>query len=127
MTKKFTITAIIFFLSSAFCILADNNTDGEDMDGDVLIELKENPGSPIGRPKAPSRQRIDCHYTNGMLYIQFALSEGNCDLTVIDVENGESQVYYFDSTVGAFINIGKLTSFEIYILTEKRNSYFGYK
>lgn len=127
MTKKFTITAIIFFLLSVFNISADNDTDDEDMDGDVLIELKENPGNPIGRPKAPSRQRINCHYTNGMLYIQFALPEGNCELTVIDTENESDQIYHFDSTTDAFINIGKLTSFEIYISTEKGNLYFGYK
>ncbi len=127
MIKKITLSTILFLLFSVFNISADNDTDDNEMDGDVLIELKETPKSPTGRPKAPSRQRIDCHYVNGMLYIQFAIPEGNCETTIIDTKNGDSLIYYFDSSAGAFLNIGKLTSFELYIETEKGTSYYGYK
>ena len=129
MTKKITLTTVIFFLFSILSIAADNDTDDNEIenDEDITIIVTNPTTNPTVRPKAPSRQRIDCHYTNGILYIQFALSEGICELTVIDTKTGDSQVYYFDSTVGAFINIGNLTSFEIYISTEIGNSYFGNK
>ena len=125
---KFSTTMFCMLLSSLI-ISADNddNDDSNTTNDDNTIELKDHKHNPSGRPKAPSRQRISCHYTNGMLYIQFAVPEGNCELTVIDTENGDSQIYYFDSSVGAFINIGKLSSFELYITTEKGNSYFGQK
>lgn len=125
---RFSSTMLCMLLSSL--IVSADNDDNDDLnpiDNENEIELISNPGKPSGRPKAPSRQRISCHYTNGMLYIQFAVPEGNCELIVTNTETGDSQVYYFDSSFDAFINIGRLSSFELYITTEKGNSYFGQK
>lgn len=83
--------------------------------------------NPIQRPKSVNRQQIHCHYSNCMLFIQFTISEGACELTVVDNETGESHIYNFDSSTGSFINIGNINSFDLYIETEKGNSYFGTK
>ena len=108
------------------CNVSDENDEESNVDIDLIID--NNKGSnPIGRPKSGSLQQIDCHYTSGTLFIQFAISEGNCELTVIDTETGDSKIYYFDSFSPAFINIGNLNSFKLFITTEKGNSYYGNK
>lgn len=128
MIKKFTLTTIILIFFSAFNILAENEFDENDMDADPQIEIKENPeNTGTGRPRSANRQHVYCNYTNGVLVIQFAISEGNCELTVIDTETGDSKIYYFDSISVAYINIGNLNSFELFITTEKGNSYYGNK
>ncbi|MDE5810267.1 MAG: hypothetical protein K2H59_08325 [Muribaculaceae bacterium] len=128
MIKKFTLTTIILIFFSAFNILAENEFDENDMDADPQIEIKENPENPgTGRPRSANRQHVYCNYTNGVLVIQFAISEGNCELIVIETETGDSKIYYFNSFSPAFINIGNLNSFELFITTEKGNSYYGNK
>ena len=126
MTKKFIITAIAFLFFSVF-ISADNNNGANDSDDLVLIEIKDDSGNPTGRPRSANRQQINCKYTNGVLYIQFAVAEGNCELTVIDNETGEVVIYNFDSSTSAFINTGSHATFELYILTENGNCYYGSK
>ncbi|MBD5380116.1 MAG: hypothetical protein HDR74_09610 [Bacteroides sp.] len=108
----------------------------DDIPNDDVDEISINPDTdpgnngnrnPINRPKSVNRQQIHCHYNDGMLFIQFAISEGSCELTVVDNETGESVIYYFDSSIGSFINIGNINSFDLYIETEKGNFYFGSK
>lgn len=128
MTKKFIISAITFLLFSVLNISADNNFNDTDVSEDETIQITDVPKPPIsGRPRSANRQHVYCNYTNGVLVIQFAISEGNCELTAIETETGDSKIYYFDSFSAAFINIGNLNSFELFITTEKGNSYYGNK
>ncbi|MDE7155096.1 MAG: hypothetical protein K2N79_02285 [Muribaculaceae bacterium] len=128
MTKKFIITAIAFLFFSVVNISADNNSNDTDVSEDETIQIIDVPKPPIsGRPRSANWQQINCKYTNGILYIQFAVAEGNCELTVIDSENGEVVIYNFDSSTSAFINTGSHATFELYILTENGNCYYGSK
>ncbi|MDE5572362.1 MAG: hypothetical protein K2I94_01205 [Muribaculaceae bacterium] len=111
-------------------VFGDNvyDEDEEFINIDIDPIKDNNKGTnPIGRPRSVNQQRIHCHYTNGTLFIQFTITEGNCELTVIDNETGESSFYNFDSSIGAFINIGNINSFDLYIETEKGSTYFGSK
>lgn len=122
------IITLLFLISSPFIISADDVYDEFSDNNDNVIEVKDHSHNPTGRPKAPNRQHIDCNYINGMIYIQFSIPEGMCELTVIDTETGDSQIHCFDTSNGVtFINIGIITSFELYFKTEKGNAYYGYK
>ena len=113
----------------ALPVFADDvyyDEEGDNIDIDPIKDNKRgNP--PIGRPRSVNPQQINCHYSNGMLFIQFAINEGACELTLVDNETGKFSLYNFDSSIGTFINIGNITSFNLYIETEKGNSYFGTK
>ena len=50
------------------------------------------------RPKLPTRQMIRCVYQNGSLKFQFAIPEGEGQLTVTDMTTGFARQYVFDSS-----------------------------
>lgn len=77
------------------------------------------------RPKSPSRQSIDCIYSDGMLSLYFLLPEGEATLTVTDLSTGLSSQYIFDSTEPTDIYIGELPAAYIYIETEYGHAYEG--
>ncbi|MDE6642752.1 MAG: hypothetical protein K2K27_01460, partial [Muribaculaceae bacterium] len=113
MKKLKQIILSLSILLTAIPALAETISD-EDMD-EIPVSPDTDPGNigtsdPSKRPKSVNRQQIDCHYTNGTLFIQFAISEGNCELTVIDGETGELYIYNFDSSTSSFINISRLKS-----------------
>lgn len=124
--KKFKqIILLLSMFTMTIPVFGDDAEIGEDIYVDIDPISGNNQGTnPIGRPRSANRQQIHCHYNDGMLFIQFAISEGNCELTIVDNETGESVIYYFDSSIGSFINIGNINSFDLYIETEKGNFYF---
>ena len=91
---------------------------------DVPIRGK-NPRNKNDRPKSPSRQNIDCIYSDGILSLYFLLPEGEATLTVTDFSTGLSTQYVFDSTEPADIYIGELSAAYIYIETEYGHAYEG--
>lgn len=81
---------------------------------------------PIGsRPKAPSRQEIACTYSDDCLYFGFAIPEGECRLTMTDLNTGEVVYADFDSETPEPVYIGYHDSGEISISTEQGNTYTG--
>lgn len=78
------------------------------------------------RPKLPTRQIIQCIYQNGSLYFQFAIAEGECQLTVTDMTTGFARQYVFDSSADATINVGTLTQAHIEISTANGHEYEGW-
>lgn len=77
------------------------------------------------RPKAPSRQHIECFYEEDSLHFQFEIPEGHCTLVVTDSMTGVSLTYDFDSGVYAIVNVGELSSAHIEITTANGNIYEG--
>ena len=77
------------------------------------------------RPKAPSRQHIECFYEEDSLHFQFTIPEGHCSLVVTDVLTGISLTYDFDSDVYAIVHVGELSSANIEITTSNGNIYEG--
>lgn len=76
---------------------------------------------PVNRPKAPSAQRITASVANGVLFIDFAISEGECQMTIS--ANEQTLEYTFDSAAPLMLNIGEIHDFQISILTENGNCY----
>lgn len=91
----------------------------------IVIKDKKEKNEPV-RPKAPSRQRIQCTYENGCLSFSFAIPEGECQLTVTDVTTGFARQYVFDSSADATINVGALTQAHIEISTANGHEYEGW-
>lgn len=77
-------------------------TDDSD-DNYIPIRKKEFP--PRDRPKAPSAQRITASVSRGILFVNFAISEGVCQITISDPENTSD--YTFDSSTPLILSIGE--------------------
>lgn len=78
------------------------------------------------RPKLPTRQMIHCVYQNGSLKFQFAIPEGECQLTVTDMTTGFARQYVFDSSADATVYVGTLTQAHIEISTANGHEYEGW-
>ena len=121
---------IILVLMMAICLISplgfqaqdQNSQGGKPNATKVPIKNKKEP-SPIARPHAPSRQQIDCYYLDGILYIEFLLPEGECQMTV--TYDCGIEDYLFSSTIPSEIYMGELDEFDIEIETENGNTYEG--
>ena len=69
---------------------------------------------------------IYCVYQNGSLKFQFAIPEGECQLTVTDITTGFSRQYVFDSSADATVCVGTLTQAHIEISTANGHEYEGW-
>lgn len=77
-----------------------------------------------GRPNTPDRQQISCYCSDGLLVINFAFSEGECEAYVTDIKSGATHCYAFDSSdQTAEIEIGDIEEFRIEIKTERGATY----
>ncbi|MDE7438867.1 MAG: hypothetical protein K2M93_10330 [Muribaculaceae bacterium] len=50
----------------------------------VPVPVKDVDNSSFGRPKAPSKQHIECWYCDGELSFDFVIPEGECTLYLTD-------------------------------------------
>lgn len=50
------------------------------------------------RPRMPAHQRISAEYLDGILYIEFKIPEGNCEVKYTDTVTGLRGSSDFDST-----------------------------
>lgn len=95
------------------------------MDNGKSIPIYERSKSNPSRPKIPSRQHIECVYTEGTLHLFFAFPEGECLMTVTDSFSGISTQYSFDSAEPAEIFVGEIQTGSIEIQTANGHEYFG--
>lgn len=118
--------AVLMLFSSAVLMGAEGNGDKKETPktSTVVIAMKKEV-SPF-RPKAPSRQSIDCTYYDGTLSVAFLIPEGECTMTVTDNETGMSLQYIFSTEEAAEIYVGPLDSAYIEFDTENGNSYEGW-
>lgn len=76
------------------------------------------------RPRMPAHQRISAEYLDGILYIEFKIPEGNCEVKYIDTATGLRGSSDFDSTSPANILIGSLRGrLELSMTTSFGNEY----
>ena len=90
------------------------------------VILKEKSKGGYKRPKSPSQQQILCTYESGSLKFQFAIPEGECQLTVTDMTTGFARQYVFDSSADATVYVGTLTQAHIEISTANGHEYEGW-
>ncbi len=123
---KFAKLSIVFILLT-FCLhLNASAMQDSSPNGDIIpLEDKYRRDDPTDKPRIPSRQRICCTYDGEMLFIKFAISEGDCTLCLESSENG-SQIHYFDSSAPVYIYVGKVENANLSILTSSGHTYIGY-
>lgn len=90
----------------------------------VAILLKD-PMRNNNRPKAPSKQFIECWYGDGELSFDFTIPEGMCNLNVTDGKSGFVYNYVFDSSEHAEVYVGNLEHADITITTALGHTYIG--
>ncbi|MBP3288908.1 MAG: hypothetical protein J6L79_06735 [Muribaculaceae bacterium] len=119
MKKIFSIATIILF-GCPLNLIA--NTPTITSESVIWHEKSEN----SNRPKVPSRQQISCFYEKGSLNFQFAIPEGECQLTVTDMTTGFARQYVFDSSAAATVYVGVLTQAHVEISTANGREYEGW-
>lgn len=126
--KKFLTTLVLLFLTfiSPFSLFADNEPEGADPGGAYPSAPLTPPKNPGGKPKMPSRQVVWCSFDGESLILEFAYSEGICDVTITDINTGMTQYHTFDSSeLLSTIYIGALNDSFITVTTSHGNTYCG--
>ncbi len=77
------------------------------------------------RPKAPSMQQVSCTYSDGNLYFEFAIPEGECQLLLSDMATGETIAAGFDSASSEPVYVGYHATASLTVTTANGNIYFG--
>lgn len=113
------------FMTLGFVSFANDEDDCDGDESSINVEMKEGKKKSPGYPKKPSAQRIQCIYSNGEMFIFFAIPEGECKITVYDYITGNIKWYVEDSNEDIVIQTGKLKSAGIEILTENGHLYSG--
>ncbi|RLT76226.1 hypothetical protein D7V95_09410 [bacterium J10(2018)] len=89
------------------------------------IELQERHNRQ--RPRCPSRQRIECFYIDGNIYIVFDVPEGNASLSITDLIDNSTYNYNFSTTSSSIIYVGDIShTSQLRIETDYGNVYEGY-
>lgn len=126
MAKKLTlIIGLLIALFGSNTGLAQNTPQTGKTTKVIVTKSNKDISNKNDKPKSPSRQSIDCIYSDGMLSLYFLMPEGEATLTVTDLSTGLSSQYIFDSTEPADIYIGELSAAYIYIETEYGHAYEG--
>lgn len=117
------------FLLLSFCIgtihAVTSETNFSDS-SDPTILKRETPRDPNGRPKAPGRQVITCHYDGENLNLDFIYSEGECEVYLTELSTNFSRYYLIDSSeLYASIFVGTIKSTAITLTTSNGNTYTG--
>lgn len=126
-TKQLCITAALAILFSSGIIRAKGNIEpkpnsSQSVKSIIVTQKKSNTNN---KPKAPSAQYIECWYESGTLTFDFAIPEGECELTICE-ENGVSSQYRFDSSSTAQVYVGEMWNASIEIVSETGHSYEGW-
>lgn len=78
------------------------------------------------RPHVPNRQIITCVYDGEDICLEFAYSEGICDVYLTDAYTGETQCFSIDSSeLSVVICVGEIGESYITLITENGNTYEG--
>lgn len=112
-------------LTVALPISADDKGDKKNTSNATPVVVSNKKEVSPFRPKAPSRQSIECMYFDGNLSVDFFIPEGECTMTVTDSNTGISLQYIFSTEESAEIYVGNLSNAYFEFDTEAGNSYEG--
>lgn len=111
------IFSLLFTTNTLECYAETNGTH-------TTLDRTTNNG--ITRPKLPDTQYISCYYSNGILSISFAYSEGECACIITNSNTGDRQSFNFDTCEQLVdIEIGSIDNFSIQLFTPTGDVYFG--
>lgn len=119
-----------FFLVNLLCILFSSSLKAMifSLDGYHPVVLQPKGDAHASSfPRLPSRQKIECSYEDGTLFISFGLPEGEAELKVLDEVNGDVIVAPFDTQVPLHYYIGEIDGEKkIEVTTANGNTYEGW-
>lgn len=131
--RKMKIKGLIISLISSFIMLTATMSCSTEPDNEIevgdsinILLNRQNTKNPTKRPNAPGIQQIFCDYNGETLSIDFAVSEGQCELKVTDKLSEKTHIYNIDSsTLHADIEAGKMKVMHIELQTERGYVYTG--
>ena len=119
----------ILFIISFSLALSVHSTDSDNKALGLTLEKKtihiREKKTINTRPKAPSRQYVECYYGDGIIYISFAIPEGTATVSVKDLDTDNLQQDFLDTSSPAEIYIGEVSCGEITIETSDGKTYTG--
>lgn len=119
--KKF--LSFFAFIAITGLVVAQAQTHTSTIGKNTTKVVFTNKSTP-SRPRMPAHQRISAEYLDGILYIEFKIPEGNCEVKYTDTVTGLRGSSDFDSTSPANILIGSLRGrLELSITTSFGNEY----
>ncbi|MDE5806969.1 MAG: hypothetical protein K2H76_02550 [Muribaculaceae bacterium] len=113
-------------MTSPFSLQAGNDDPKKDTTVSQTIVVSKKKEVHPYRPKTPSRQSIECIYSDETLYVSFFIPEGECTMTVTDAETGLSLQYLFPTEETAEIYVGSLNAAYFEFETEAGHAYEGW-
>lgn len=123
--KKKLITLLGLCFIGGLSMYADGNYN-KTVSPDTTVPVRIVYPETKGRPKAPSKQHIECWYCDGELSFDFVIPEGECTLYLTDYATGFMTQYAFDSADHADIYVGSLPNGgSIEINTTSGHTYYG--
>lgn len=124
MKKLLLIFLSCFACCLQICLATGNDDNPYPNNGPILT--KTTTGQTSKRPHMPDRQMITCVYDGENICLDFAYSEGMCDVYVTDARTGEMQLFSFDSSeLSVLIYVGEIGESYIALVTEYGNTYEG--
>ncbi len=70
-------------------------------------------------------QQVSCTYSDGNLYFEFAIPEGECQLLLSDMATGETIAAGFDSASSEPVYVGYHATASLTVTTANGNTYSG--
>lgn len=124
MKKLLLIFLSCFACCLQICLATGNDNNPSPNNGSNMTKIRG--GQTSGRPRVPDHQLITCMYSGEDICLDFAYSEGMCDVYVTDARTGETQHFSFDSSeLSVLIYVGEIGESYITLVTENGNTYEG--
>ena len=70
-------------------------------------------------------QQVSCTYSDGYLYFEFAIPEGECQLLLKDLATGDTVAAGFNSASSEAVYVGYHSTASLTVTTSNGNTYSG--
>ena len=125
MEKTIKLTLLVLaILTGTLLVAADGGTATQNPTNPKVVVLLP-PKQLPNRPKVPSKQQVNVLYIDQYLYMDFAIPEGICEMSLVNLTTGENVYASFDSENPEPIYVGELSTATITVTTETGHVYQG--
>lgn len=115
---------ILILLSLCFMSGISDAQQNSSQNSSCILIKKGKPES--HRPQMPSKQLIVCTYENGILALDFNLSEGLCTIQIHDIIGDHNEIDTFDSSELHYETVVEIgCDLEITLTTQNGSVYTG--
>ena len=123
MKRILTVLASLMILMS--CFISVPHMAAESNNPTTYKRIKLSTKNTSSRPKAPSMQQVSCSYSDGNLYFEFAIPEGQCQVILSDLVTGEMVAAGFDSAASEPVYVGYHSTASLTVTTANGHTYTG--